>query len=322
MLKYITKRLLLIIPVLIGISLLSFLIIHLSPGDPLSLKYGLNPEISPQAKEYMNKLYGLDKPIIVQYVEWFKRILTLDFGTSFIDDRNVLEKIKERLPATLILNILSLILIFVIAIPVGVVSAVKHRTVFDKITTFFLYLGFSMPSFWFALILIYIFGFKLNLFPISGISPWYLEFLSPMEKFLTFLKHLFLPLITLSLLGLTGLAKYTKSSMLEILNQEYILMAKAKGLSAKRVIYIHALKNALLPIITIIGFAIPGLISGSFIIETVFSWPGMGRLAYEAIMSYDYPTIMGIGIISTFLTLIGILISDILYAIVDPRIRV
>lgn len=306
---------------LIGISLITLIIMHLAPGDPASLRYGLNPEVSQSARAKLVELYGLDKPVIVQYGLWLKRILTLNFGRSLIDDRPVITKIAERLPATLLLNICSLIVIFSIALPIGVTAAVKYNSFFDRVTTILVFIGFATPTFWFALILIMFFGFHLGWFPISGMRPWYVEYYTIGAQVKDLAWHLVLPVIASAFTGLAGISRYAKSSMLEAIRQDYVRTARAKGLKEGRVVYRHALKNALLPIITIMGFILPSLIGGSFIFETIFAWPGMGRLGYEAIMSYDYTTVMGVGVISTFLTLIGILLSDIAYAVVDPRIR-
>jgi len=306
---------------LIGISLITLIIMHLAPGDPASIRYGLNPEVSQSARARLVELYELDKPVIVQYGMWLKRILTLNFGRSFIDDRPVITKIAERLPATLLLYICSTIIIFSIALPIGVTAAVKYNSFFDRVTTILVFIGFATPTFWFALILITVFGFHLGWFPISGMRPWYVEYYTVGAQVKNLAWHLVLPVIASAFTGLAGISRYAKSSMLEAIRQDYVRTARAKGLKEGRVIYRHALKNALLPIITILGFMLPSLIGGSFIIETIFAWPGMGRLGYEAIMSYDYTTVMGVGVISTFLTLIGILMADIAYAVVDPRIR-
>jgi len=321
MISYIIRRFFVIIPMLIGISLITLIIMHLAPGDPASLRYGLNPEVSQSARAKLVELYGLDKPVLEQYLMWLKRIATLDFGRSLIDDRPVMAKIAERLPATLLLNLCSLILIFGIALPIGVTAAVRYNSLFDKVTTVLVFIGFATPTFWFALVLITVFGFHLGWFPISGMRPWYAEYYTLGAGIKDLLWHLVLPVIATSLTGLAGISRYAKSSMLEAIRQDYVRTARAKGLKETRVIYRHALKNALLPIITILGFILPSLIGGSFIFETIFAWPGMGRLGYEAIMSYDYTTVMGVGVVSTFLTLLGILLSDIAYAVVDPRIR-
>ncbi|MDP8298719.1 MAG: ABC transporter permease [Candidatus Tantalella remota] len=319
--RYILKRLLLIVPMLIGISLLLFVIMHLAPGDPASIKYGLNPEVSGSARANFSTMYGLDKPVLTQYLLWMKRFLSLDFGRSFIDNQPVSAKILSRLPATLLLQGVSLLVIFCIAIPLGIISAVKRGSVFDRVTTILVFIGYAMPTFWLALLLILFFGVKLQLFPVSGMSPWYAAYMGGFARLKDLGWHLVLPVAATAFGSLAALSRYSRSSMIEVLNENYILTAKAKGLSRGRVILVHALRNALLPIVTIVGLTLPVLISGSFIFETIFAWPGMGRLGYEAIMSYDYPVVMGVGVIATLLTLTGILLSDILYAAVDPRIR-
>ena len=320
--RYVFKRLILMIPMIIGISFILFIIMHLAPGDPASIKYGLNPEVSGSARDAFSKMYDLDKPILQQYLLWSKRMVTLDFGTSFIDDRPVIDKIFERLPATLLLQFVSIFFIFLFAVPIGVISAIKHNSLFDKGATIFVFVGYAMPTFWFALLLILFFGVKLSMFPISGMSPWYVEYLNNFEKLKDLLWHLVLP-VTATIFGsLAALSRYARSSVLEVAKERYVLTARARGIPERRIAVNYILRNALLPIITIFGMTIPALISGSFIFETIFSWPGMGRLGYEAIMNYDYPMVMGVGVIATFLTLLGIFISDILYAVCDPRIRV
>lgn len=321
MFSYIIRRLLLIIPMLIGISLITLLIMHLSPGDPTSLRYGLNPEIAGTARARFKELYGLDKPFLTQFIMWLKRIAVLDFGKSFIDDRPVIAKIGERLPATILLGAVSILLIYLISVPLGVSSAVKANSPYDKVTTVAVFLGYATPQFWFALLLIMLFGVKLGWLPISGMRPWYVEYYSFFDSLKDLALRLVLPVMATSLVSLAGISRYMRSSMLEALHQDYIRTAKAKGLSERRVIYRHALKNALLPVVTIASMILPALIGGSFIIETIFGWPGMGRLGYEAIMNYDYPTVMGVGIIATFLTLLGLILADVMYAVVDPRIR-
>ena len=319
--RYLIKRLLLMIPMLFGISVILFVMMHFAPGDPTSLRYGLNPQVSETARANFDKIYNLDKPIAVQFALWLKRFVLLDFGKSFIDDQPVIRKIASRLPATLLLQVVSLILIFCIALPIGIISAVKRNSLFDRVMTVVVFIGYAMPTFWLALLLIIIFGFKLQWFPISGMTPWYTVYLDVFGKFKDILWHLVLPVVATAFGGLAALSRYSRSSMIEVMNENYILTARAKGLTERRVILVHALRNALLPIVTIIGLTLPGLISGSFIFETIFSWPGMGQLGYQAIMSYDYPVIMGVGVIASFLTLLGIFLSDVMYAVVDPRIR-
>ncbi|MBN1384235.1 MAG: ABC transporter permease [Elusimicrobia bacterium] len=321
MITYIFRRLLLTIPVLIGITIITFLVMHLSPGKPTDVLTDMNQKITVEARQRLVKLYGLDKPMHIQYLSWFKRIIKLDFGKSFKDDRPVIGKIIERLPATLLLNFLSIILIFIITIPIGVFSAVKKDSLFDKITTVTVFIGFSVPTFWLAILLMILFGLNLGWFPISGFRSINFNDLTLLEKFTDIAKHLALPVFVSAFTGLAAMSRYTKSAMLEVLHQDYIRTARAKGLPETTVIFKHALRNALIPIITIIGLTLPELIGGSFIFETIFAWPGMGRLGYEAIMARDFSTIMGVGTIVAVLTLLGNLIADVTYAYVDPRIR-
>lgn len=321
MISYIIRRLLLIIPMLIGISLITLLLMHFSPADPASIRYGLNPEISGSMRAQFRQLYNLDKPVLVQFALWLKRMIRLDFGNSLIDDAPVIKKIGERLPATLLLGVVSILVIYIIAIPLGVSSAVKANSFYDKIVTAAVFIGYAVPGFWFALLLIMLFGIQLGWFPISGMRPWYAEYYSFFGALKDLVWRLVLPVTAMSLVSLAGISRYMRSSMLEALSQDYVRTARARGLSESSVVYKHALRNALLPIVTIASMILPALIGGSFIIETIFAWPGMGRLGYEAIMNYDYPVVMGVGVIAAFLTLLGLVLADVLYAWVDPRIR-
>jgi peptide/nickel transport system permease protein len=320
---YILKRLLLMIPVLLGITLISFAVMKSAPGDPVSLVTDLNPNMNAEAIKRIRAHYGLDQPVYVQYGKWLKNMLVLDFGTSFAaDNRPVIDKIKERIPITLLINILSLALIITVAIPLGVMSAVKQGTLFDKSTTVFVFLGFAMPTFWLALLLMILFGVKLEWLPISGFRSLNYSSLSFPGQIFDVARHLFLPVFVSAFGGLAGLSRYMRSNMLEVIRQDYITTARAKGLDERTVIFKHALRNALLPVITILGLSIPGLIGGSVIFETVYAIPGMGQLFYQSVMMRDYPTIMGILVIGAVLTLLGNFLADLLYSAADPRIRV
>lgn len=310
------------IPILFGITLICFIVINLAPGSPATFQEEFSPKASPEAVEALKKLYGLDKPIHERYLNWLKMVVTLDLGKSFVDGRKVKDKIKERLPITVTLNLLSLLLIFIVAIPIGVYSAMKPGSVFDRALTVFVFTGFSVPTFWLALLAMIIFGVNLGWLPISGIQSIGAESMPFHERLIDWIKHLILPVTIMSFAGLAGMSRYTRSSMLEVLRQDYIRTARAKGLPERVIIIRHALRNALLPIVTLLGLAIPGLIGGSVIFESIFSIPGMGQLFYSSAMARDYPTIMGILLISALLTLIGNLIADIAYFLVDPRIRV
>lgn len=310
------------IPILIGITLICFIVINLAPGSPATFQEELSPKASPEAVEALKKLYGLDKPLHERYLNWLKMVITLDLGKSFVDGRAVKDKIKERLPVTVTLNFLSLLLIFTISIPIGIYSALKPGSFIDRTLTVFVFAGFSVPTFWLALIAMIIFGVNLGWLPISGIQSIGAETMPIKDRIIDWIKHLIMPITIMSFAGLAGMSRYTRSSMLEVLKQDYIRTVRSKGLPENVVIIKHALRNALLPVVTLLGLAIPGLIGGSVIFESIFSIPGMGQLFYFSAMARDYPTIMGILIIGAFLTLIGNLIADITYFLVDPRIRV
>ena len=321
MLFYIGRRLIGIIPLLIGITIISFAVIHLAPGGPIELATSLDAKVTAQAREKLMHLYGLDRPLHVQYIDWLTRLARFDFGNSFLDGRKVIVKIAERIPVTLLINVLSIFFIFIIAIPIGITSSVKLNSFYDKFMTVFVFIGFAMPSFWLALLLMSFFGIKLQILPVLGIKSLFFDQLPIWAKAIDLGRHLILPVFVSAFAGLAGMSRYIKTNMLNVLHENYIRTARAKGLPESRVIYKHALKNALLPVITILGLSVPGLIGGSVIIETVFSIPGMGRLAFEAVMSRDYPTIMAVLVISALLTLLGNLIADISYCWADPRIR-
>ncbi|MDO8644464.1 MAG: ABC transporter permease [bacterium] len=326
---YLFKRLLLILPTFLGITVITFFIIQLAPGSPISAKIqqmgggGIKSEmISKEVMDQTKALYGLDKPLPVQYGIWLKKIVTLNFGNSYKDHRPVMDKIKEALPVTLLLNILSILIIYSIAIPLGLFSAVHPDSRTDKVTTLTLFFLYSLPSFWIAMLLIMFLGGGeyLNLFPITGIFSPGVEALSLFGKIGNLCWHLTLPVIVLTYGEFAFLSRLSRAQILEVIHQDYIRTARAKGLSEKVVIGKHALRNALIPLITLSGTLLPALIGGSVIVEQIFSIPGMGRLGFEAVLSRDYPTVMAIASIGAFLTLISLLLSDLLYVIVDPRI--
>ena len=321
MLHYILRRLVQIIPILLGITIISFMVIHLAPGKPTDLMLQLNPRVDFEAREKLNKIYGLDKPLHIQYLNWVKKLVRFDFGRSFVDNRPVMKKILERLPITILINTLAMIMIFLFSIPIGIKSAVRRGSFFDKSTTVFVFLGFAAPSFWLGLILMSFFGVRLGILPVSGIASLDFENYTLFKKIIDVLYHLILPVTVASIGGLAGISRYMRQSMLNTISQDYIRTARAKGLPEKTVIYKHALRNALLPIITILGLSIPALISGSVILETIFSIPGMGRLMVESVFTRDYNVVMAGLFISALLTLLGNLIADIAYVYADPRIR-
>ena len=268
-------------------------------------------------------MYDLDKPIPLQYWLWVKKLVVLDLGRSFSPRHEAGgRKNYGRLPITVILNALSMGLIILVAIPLGVLSAVRQNSLFDRITSIFVFSGYSMPSFWLALLLMIFFGSFLGWLPISGIRSLNYEYLSPAQSAIDLVKHLVLPVFIFAFGGLAGYSRYMRSNMLEVIRQDYIMTARAKGLSEGVVIFKHAMRNALLPVITLLGLSIPGLIGGAVITETIFAIPGMGQLFYQAVMSRDYPLVMGILVIGAVLILLGNLVADISYALADPRIRI
>ena len=321
MLSYIAKRLLMMVPLVFGITLITFAVVHLAPGGPVEVETEMQIKASAQARENLKKLYGLDKPLHIQYMDWLTRFAKLDFGKSFVDGREVIKKIGERIPVTLTINILSLLLILVTAIPLGILSATKRYSLFDKLSTIFVFVGFSTPAFWLALLLMILFGVNLGILPISGIQSIDVSEMGPLDRLFDWARHLILPVGISAFGGIAGLSRYSRSSMLEVIRQDYIRTARAKGLDESDVILKHAFRNALMPVVTILGLSVPGLIGGGVIFETIFAIPGMGQLFYSSAMSRDYPTIMGILVIGAILTLIGNLLADISYAFVDPRIR-
>ena len=308
--------------VLWGITLISFWVIHLAPGSPTDMETTLNPLAGEAARQRLEVLYGLDRPIYVQYWDWLLRLLHFDFGNSMsADSRPVLTKIMERLPLTVGMNVTAMFLTLLIAIPVGIASACRQNSLFDRSVTVLVFLGFAMPSFWLALLLMMFFGIELQWLPISGLTSMNYEQLTLWGKFCDLAKHLALPILVYTVGGLASMSRYMRACMLEVLRQDYILTARAKGLSETTIIRRHALRNALLPVITLLGLSVPGLIGGSVIIESIFALPGLGQLFYAAVMARDYTMIMGNLVLGAVLTLFGNLLADVCYGLADPRIR-
>ena len=318
--KFIIRRLLQQIPILIGISILLFGIFTLAPGNPLASFY-TDPNMTADQMRHLEELYGLNKPVYEQYVDYVGNIvLRRNFGNSLQLRQPVSLLIKERMWSTFYLAFLSLICTLLIAVPIGVISATKQYSIFDYGGTVFALMGISIPSFFFALLLIKKFSIDIRLFPISGMVTPGVKF-STFGKYLDILKHTVLPLTVLSLTAAASFMRYTRSSMLEVIRQDYIRTARAKGLKERVVIYRHALRNALIPVVTLLGLQIPVLFSGALIAEIVFVWPGMGKMQHTAVLNRDYPLMMGINLFLAVLTLFGNLMADIAYGFVDPRIK-
>lgn len=329
--QYILKRLLLFIPTLIAITIITFAISHLAPGDPTELKVGVSNEsmkadeksqINEQAKQYYKAKWGLDKPLYMQYVIWVGNMATGDFGNSFIDNRPVMSKIMERIPVTASISFIIIFLSYLIAIPVGIYSAARQYSFADRFSTFLLFVFYSLPGFWVATMgIIFLSNVEyFKIFPTSGLTTLGSDNWSFLERLWDRVHHLILPVICSSLASFAFLSRQMRGSMLEVIRQDYIRTARAKGLTEKTVVLKHALRNSLIPIITLLGSILPGLIGGAVIVETIFSIPGIGQLGFQAILSRDYPLIMAELVLSAILTMIGLLVVDILYAVVDPRI--
>ena len=322
-LRYIFKKLLWMLLVLWGITIISFWVIHLAPGSPTDMETTLNPLAGAATRQRLEMLYGLDRPLHVQYFDWLWRLVHLDFGNSMsADSRPVLTKIMERLPLTVGMNTVSLLLTLLIAVPVGILSACHRNSILDKSVTILVFLGFAMPSFWLALLLMLFFGIEMQWLPISGLTSIDFEHLGIWGKICDLTKHLALPIIVYTVGGLAAMSRYMRACMLETLRQDYILTAKAKGLGSQAVVLRHALRNALLPVITLLGLSVPGLIGGSVIIESIFALPGLGQLFYSAVMARDYTMIMGNLVLGAVLTLAGNFLADACYGFADPRIRI
>lgn len=331
MTSYVIKRLLLFFPTLVAITIITFTISHLAPGDPTELKVGVSQEsmkadeksqLNQQAKEYYKAKWGLDKPIYTQYGIWLWNMIRGDFGNSFVDNRPVMEKIVERLPVSLPIILLSVILEYMIAIPIGIYSAARQYSVWDRTSTVILFILYSLPTFWIATMAIVFLAnveyFKI--FPTSGLSTLGSDNWSFGARLWDRIWHLILPVACYTYPVLAFLSRQMRGSMLEVIRQDYIRTARAKGLKEKTVIMKHALRNSLIPIITLFGGIFPALVSGSIVIETIFSIPGIGQLAFQAIVARDYPLIMAELVISAVMVMVGLLVVDITYAFVDPRI--
>lgn len=318
MLHFLGKSLIQKTITLFFVSVVSFLIIHLAPGEPSQVD-PLNPKFTPEVVERMRKAFHLDEPLYIQYLLFYKDLFT-GKTVSWKDNRPVLPKIWERFLNSLPLFIVGTLLTWTFSFPVGIRSAIRRDGPYDKTTTFFAYLLISIPGFFFAYMLIIPVVTQLHV-SVIGIETFGVGASSPVVNFMDRIWHLVLP----SVLGATGgiavLSRYVRSQMLEIIGMDYVRTARAKGVNDDTVYYRHALRNALLPFVTMFGLILPGLIGGSVIIESIFAWPGMGRMAYEAILARDYPIILTLNFITAVLVLVGTLISDLLYMVVDPRIR-
>jgi peptide/nickel transport system permease protein len=317
--RYVVRRVLLAIPLLWALATATFVVARLAPGDPTAMYY--SPDIDPEVMATVRARLGLDQPLHVQYAKWLAALLRGDLGTSFAHHRPVADILAEAIPNTLLLAGLSLLLIFVVGVLVGVVSAVRQNSWVDHATTLGALFVYSMPGFWLGLMLIIVFALKLGVLPASQMQSVDAEFLSFGQRLADRALHLVLPVFVLGIASAASVARYTRGSLLEVVRQDYVRTARAKGLPEHRVILRHALLNALIPVVTLLGLYFPFLLSGAVVTETIFAWPGMGRVTIGAIFARDYPVVMATNLVAGVMVVAGNLLADVLYAVVDPRIR-
>ena len=325
MLKYIFKRILHLIPVIFLISVILFSLIQLMPGDPVNAYLGVGSNVSAAQQQQIREKLGLDQPAYVQYVKWAGRTLTGDLGRSMKHRKPVTEVIGTFIGNSFILNVFAMIFAFGIAIPAGIKSAVKKYGLFDNTFTVFTFMGVSMPSFFFALILVFFVAVPLPFIPLSGMRDTMMSvrgYPSFLAEVFDVGRHMILPVIVLTILSLASLTRYVRNSVIEVINQDYIRTARSKGLKEKVVIYKHAFRNALLPLITILGMWIPRLFAGSVLLETVFLWPGVGRILYQSIVDRDTTMLMAANMFYALLRVSGNLLADVSYGLADPRVRI
>jgi peptide/nickel transport system permease protein len=325
MAPFILRRLLGALPLLLGVATLLFFVLALAPGDPTAAYF--NPNMPAEVIEQIRRNFGLDQPVHIRYFKWLGAFLTGNFGYSFAQSRPVFDVVMDALPNTLILTVIALALVFILGVLIGVIQAVRQNSLVDgflSITSLFFY---SMPPFWLALMLMLIFSLKFHewgvpfALPPTGITNVDYEFMTGGQKIVDRIQHLILPVATLTLALAAGVSRYTRGQMLEVIRQDYIRTARAKGLPERRVIMKHALRNSLIPVITMLGLYLPFLFSGAVFVEVIFAWPGMGRVIFDAIFQRDYPVVMATSFIFAVLVVLGNLLADVLYAVADPRIR-
>jgi peptide/nickel transport system permease protein len=318
MLRFIVKRLIQSVVLVWIVLTITFFLLHIAPGDPMARYY--HPDISPETIQMMKERLGLDKPIAVQYFRWIGSFLRGDFGVSLAYNIPVRSLLADAIPNTLRLTITALLLHIVIGVALGIASAAKKYSFFDRFNTVTALFVYSIPSFWLALMLILLFSLKLGILPSSHMQSIGAEQLGAAALFVDRLRHLILPAFVLGIASAASTARYMRGSMLDVLREEYIRTARAKGLPESAVFLKHALKNAALPIVTIIGLSLPFLLSGAIVTEKIFSWPGMGRLTVDAIFARDYPVVLAVNFVVAFMVIAGNLLADIGYALLDPRI--
>lgn len=316
---FILKRIIQSLPIIILVSIISFFLIRLSPVDPLA-ELKLNPSISKETLEHEKQRLGLDKPVYIQYVYWAKNFIKGDMGTTVTGER-VSDKIKERVANTVLLSLSVLFWTWMIGIPIGVLAALNYRSAFDRFLTIFSSVGMAIPSFFFAILLL-IFAQKTGWFPIGGLTSSGFYSMNIFEKMFDIMHHLFLPTLVLTTISLAGLSRQMRANLLDVLDSDYVKFARAKGLSESKVIVKHALRNAVNPLVTLLGFEFAGLLSGAALTEYVFQYPGLGRLILEAVLKSDINLVMASLMIGSFMLILGNILADILLKLTDPRVSV
>lgn len=314
--RFVIRRVLYAIPTLLGISLFTFLLSRLAPGDPVRL-VTFGADLTAEAIEAIRRAYGLDQPIPVQYVRWLGDLLQGDFGTSLLYHRPVLDLIMERLPNTLQLAVVALLLQLVIGVPLGVLAAIYRGGPVDQVVRVLGTVGHAIPTFWLGLVFIILFAVVLRWLPSQGMLTVGVDQADVVDR----LKHIIMPAFVLSLAGIANYSRIMRTEMLDVINQDYVRTARSKGLVERSVIAVHALRNALIPMVTALGGILAVLVGGSVIVEQVFTWPGIGQLAYTSVLAKDYPVVQAAVMVSSLLLVISYLLRDVAYALVDPRVR-
>ncbi len=321
MIVYVIRRLLYALLTFLGITVATFALIHAVPGDPVLFYAGYTGHMSAAGIEAIRHEYHLDEPMPKQYLRWLGGVVTLDFGRSIIDRRPVTDRILEKLPRTFVLNLIAFLISAAIGIPVGLWSAARAGRLFDRGSAVAFFLLYSLPAFWVALLLMEVFSVRLGVLPLFGLtSDGYAE-MTAGQQMADRVRHLILPVVTLAYGQLAIFARFSRSALREVIRQDFVTTARAKGVGERSVMWHHALRNALLPIITLIGLVVPYLISGSVIVEDIFQWDGIGLLYFDSIRSRDYPTVMALTVVTAVMTLLATLIADLLYSVADPRVR-
>ena len=321
---YLARRVVYAVLTFFGITIVTFTMIHSVPGDPVTFYVGKSGPngVPPAVLQAIRHEYHLDRPLPVQYGYWLRGVLTLDFGPSVIDHRPAMDRIMEKMPNTFLLNVLSFMLAALLGIPIGLWSASRSGHLIERSSSVVFFLLYSLPSFWVALLLMQYFAVRHNWLPLFGMTSDDYLLLSPLGRIGDRLKHLALPVLTLTYAQLAFYARFTKSALTEVIRQDFITTARAKGVSTPVVLWHHAFRNALLPLITLLGLTIPYLLSGSVIVESLFQWDGVGKLYYQSLMSRDYPTVLALTVVTAAVTLFASVLADVLYAVADPRVRV